>query len=229
MILQGSNVEVPEVFGWTGFLDVPDHVWFTKFVIRAKTLGIIRGTAKQIFSPSASITYAEALKIMVKLNSIQVPETIENPPFVDVSVDTWYAPYFMVAKNAGILTNSSESVFPGKAMTRGELAQLLYQLGKVVKVQEREIGTASFYRTRYERNHPGDTSSAEAFGTAHKTLPFGTKLKITALDSRKTVIVVVQDRGPYVAGRVVDLSRTAFAAIAPLSQGIVPVIVEQME
>lgn len=229
MILQGSNVEVPEVSGWTGFADVPDNVWFTKFVIRAKTLGLIRGTGKHIFSPARPLTYAEALKIIVRLNGIHVPDNVENPPFPDVSVDAWYASYFMAAKNAGILANSSDPVYPEKAMIRGELAQLLYQLGKVVNVKENEIGVASFYRTMYERKHPDDTTSDEAFGTAHKTLPFGTKLKVTALDSGKSIIVIVQDRGPYTPGRVVDLSRTAFVKIAPLSQGVVPVIVERVK
>lgn len=60
-----------------------------------------------------------------------------------------------------------------------------------------------------------------AMTTAHKTLPFGTKVKVTNKATGKSVIVRVNDRGPYIKGRTFDLSRGAFSKIAPLSQGII--------
>ena len=57
--------------------------------------------------------------------------------------------------------------------------------------------------------------------TAHKTLPFGTKVKVTNKATGKSVVVKVNDRGPYIKGRTFDLSRGAFSKIAPLSQGII--------
>lgn len=60
-----------------------------------------------------------------------------------------------------------------------------------------------------------------AMTTAHKTLPFGTKVKVTNKANGKSVIVKVNDRGPYIKGRTFDLSRGAFSKIAPLSQGII--------
>lgn len=57
--------------------------------------------------------------------------------------------------------------------------------------------------------------------TAHKTLPFGTKVKVTNKATGKSVVVRVNDRGPYIKGRTFDLSRGAFSKIAPLSQGII--------
>ena len=60
-----------------------------------------------------------------------------------------------------------------------------------------------------------------AMTTAHKTLPFGTKVKVTNKATGKSVIVKVNDRGPYIKGRTFDLSRGAFSKIAPLSQGII--------
>ena len=60
-----------------------------------------------------------------------------------------------------------------------------------------------------------------AMTTAHKTLPFGTKVKVTNKSNGKSVVVRVNDRGPYIKGRTFDLSRGAFSKIAPLSQGII--------
>lgn len=59
-----------------------------------------------------------------------------------------------------------------------------------------------------------------AMTTAHKTLPFGTVVKVTNKTNGKSVTVRVNDRGPYVKGRTFDLSRGAFIKIAPQSQGV---------
>lgn len=74
-----------------------------------------------------------------------------------------------------------------------------------------EIGEASWYGTGF---HGRKTASGERFDTydftaAHKTLPFGTLLKVTNLENNLYTIVRVNDRGPYVRGRIIDLSRAA--------------------
>jgi resuscitation-promoting factor RpfB len=58
---------------------------------------------------------------------------------------------------------------------------------------------------------------------AHKTLPFGTQVTVTNLGNGRQVTVVINDRGPYAAGRIIDLSDDAFAALAPLSVGTINV------
>ena len=77
-------------------------------------------------------------------------------------------------------------------------------------------GTASWYGyesgPRYR--HKPKTASGEIFSpykltAAHKTLPFGTKVLVTNIDNKKSVLVTINDRGPYVRGRVVDLSKSA--------------------
>ncbi|MGH2676478.1 MAG: RlpA-like double-psi beta-barrel domain-containing protein, partial [Actinomycetota bacterium] len=54
---------------------------------------------------------------------------------------------------------------------------------------------------------------------AHKTLPFGTQVKVTNTANGRSVVVVINDRGPYVPGRIIDLSDDAFAQLAPLGSG----------
>jgi resuscitation-promoting factor RpfB len=58
---------------------------------------------------------------------------------------------------------------------------------------------------------------------AHKTLPFGTQVKVTSLASGRSVVVVINDRGPYLDGRIIDLSDDAFAQLAPLGTGTINV------
>lgn len=72
------------------------------------------------------------------------------------------------------------------------------------------------------------TASGEAFNTndftaAHKTLPFGTKVKVTNTANGKTTIVRINDRGPFVSGRCLDLSRAAMSAVGGLSSGVITV------
>lgn len=58
---------------------------------------------------------------------------------------------------------------------------------------------------------------------AHKTLPFGTRVVVTNLKNGKTVTVRINDRGPFVKGRIIDLSRAAFAKIENLEKGLAEV------
>jgi hypothetical protein len=61
----------------------------------------------------------------------------------------------------------------------------------------------------------------EGMYAAHRTLPFGTRVTVTNLDNGRSVTVVINDRGPFgVPGRIIDLCEPAFAAIAPLEQGV---------
>jgi len=80
-------------------------------------------------------------------------------------------------------------------------------------------GVASFYTEGTE------TASGEKFNTmemtaAHPTLPFGTKLRVTDVASGKSVTVRVNDRGPYVPGRVVDVSYSAANALGMVGKGV---------
>jgi rare lipoprotein A len=58
---------------------------------------------------------------------------------------------------------------------------------------------------------------------AHKTLPMGTVVTVTNVDNGKSTTCRVGDRGPYVEGRIIDLSPEAFSQLAPLSEGVINV------
>ncbi|WP_174529423.1 septal ring lytic transglycosylase RlpA family protein [Micromonospora maritima] len=81
---------------------------------------------------------------------------------------------------------------------------------------------ASFY-DEGQMTANGETFDPNALTAAHKTLPFDTKVRVTNPANGKSVVVRINDRGPYIDGRCIDLSRAAFAAIASTDLGEVDV------
>ncbi|KKJ99601.1 septal ring lytic transglycosylase RlpA family protein [Micromonospora sp. HK10] len=81
---------------------------------------------------------------------------------------------------------------------------------------------ASFY-DEGQMTANGETFNPDALTAAHKTLPFNTRVRVTNPANGKSVVVRINDRGPYIDGRCLDLSRAAFAAIAATSLGEVTV------
>jgi len=88
-----------------------------------------------------------------------------------------------------------------------------------------ESGKASFYADKYEgrKTASGDVFRQKRMTAAHKTLPFGSKVKVTNLANGQTVRVVINDRGPFVAGRIIDLSKGAAQEIDMVRAGVVNV------
>ncbi|MBK0403651.1 septal ring lytic transglycosylase RlpA family protein [Adhaeribacter sp. BT258] len=88
-----------------------------------------------------------------------------------------------------------------------------------------ETGKASFYSSKLEgrKMANGDKYRPGKLTAAHKTLPFGTRLKVTNLDTKKSVKVKVTDRGPFSPGRVVDLSYKAADKVDMIKAGVAPV------
>lgn len=92
-------------------------------------------------------------------------------------------------------------------------------------------GWASYYSNDF---HNRKTASGEIYDknkltAAHRELPFGTKLKVTNLKNGKSVIVIVNDRGPFVAGRIIDLSYRAAKEIDMINDGIAEVQIEVIQ
>jgi len=88
-----------------------------------------------------------------------------------------------------------------------------------------EEGRASFYSASLDgsRTASGGAIHLSDLVAAHKTLPFGSLVKVTNEANGKSVVVKIVDRGPYVAGRVIDLTPAAFGQIASLSSGVISV------
>ena len=101
----------------------------------------------------------------------------------------------------------------------------------VVQPAERgEVGLASFYGRKFHgrRTASGEKYDAHAMTCAHPSAPFGTRLRVTDLESGKRVVVRVTDRGPFRRGRIVDLSLAAAKELGMLERGVARVRVERL-
>jgi peptidoglycan lytic transglycosylase len=90
------------------------------------------------------------------------------------------------------------------------------------KANSSSYGVASFY-TEDEWTASGEKFNTHALTAAHPTLPFGTRLRVTNVTNGRSVVVRINDRGPFIPGRVVDLSESAAESLGMVERGIVKV------
>jgi len=97
-----------------------------------------------------------------------------------------------------------------------------------VRVQSTETGVASWYGHPYHGRQAanGEIYDMEKLTAAHRTLPFGTWVRVTNLTNAKTVDVRIIDRGPFVDGRIIDLSHAAAQAIDLIGPGVAKVRID---
>ncbi|MBD3894966.1 septal ring lytic transglycosylase RlpA family protein [Halomonas sp. ML-15] len=88
-----------------------------------------------------------------------------------------------------------------------------------------EEGVASYYADRYQgrQTASGERFDQQALTAAHPSLPFGTRVRVTHLDNGRETVVRINDRGPFVRGRIIDLSRRAAGELDMLRSGTAPV------
>jgi rare lipoprotein A len=93
---------------------------------------------------------------------------------------------------------------------------------------ETQHGFASYYADSFKgkKMSNGESYNPRELTCAHKRLPFNTMIKVTRLDNKKTVTVRVTDRGPYVAGRIIELSRAAAERLDMIDVGVAEVTIE---
>ncbi len=88
-----------------------------------------------------------------------------------------------------------------------------------------QTGKASYYSDNLSgsKTANGEKYKPSELTAAHKKLPFGTNVKVTNLQNGKTVSVRINDRGPFVSGRIIDLSKAAAKEIGMIQSGVVKV------
>ena len=95
-------------------------------------------------------------------------------------------------------------------------------------VGDTQVGIASYYGGKFHgrKTANGERFDMHALTAAHKTLPLGTKVRVTHVKTGKSVVVRINDRGPYIKGRVIDLSRRAARELGMIRSGVAKVRVE---
>ena len=94
-----------------------------------------------------------------------------------------------------------------------------------------ETGIASWYGAPYhgQRSASGEIYDQEKLTAAHRTLPFGTRVRVRRLDRDGSVVVRINDRGPFVKSRIIDLSHAAAARLGITDGGLAPVTLELVD
>ena len=89
-------------------------------------------------------------------------------------------------------------------------------------------GVAAYYATAFHgrRTASGSIYDERDLTAAHRTLPFGTRVRVTHLENGKEVVVTINDRGPFTKGRVIDLSREAARRLDLIRDGVARVRLE---
>jgi len=92
-------------------------------------------------------------------------------------------------------------------------------------------GRISMYGNDFagRRTASGEPFDPSALTMAHRTLPFGTRVRVTNLENQRSVEVVVNDRGPFVPGRIADLSEAAARRIGMVGEGVVEALLDILE
>lgn len=96
-------------------------------------------------------------------------------------------------------------------------------------IQTSERGKASFYADKFQGKFTasGELYHPDSLTAAHKSMPFGTLLKVTNLDNSKSAVVRINDRGPHIEGRIIDLSRRAMESLGGIEKGVINVRIEE--
>jgi len=96
----------------------------------------------------------------------------------------------------------------------------------VIGTQQR--GRISMYGNEFagRKTASGEPFDPSALTMAHRTLPFGTRVRVTNLENQRSVEVVVNDRGPFVSGRIADLSEAAARRIGMIAKGVVDALLD---
>ena len=114
------------------------------------------------------------------------------------------------------------------ALRAASAAALFLALVSPSLAEARSCGKASWYAL-HSRTASGERMNPALFTAANKHLGFGTKLKVTNKRNGKSVVVRVNDRGPFVKGRVLDLSKGAASVIGIVAEGVGAVCYEVLE
>lgn len=114
---------------------------------------------------------------------------------------------------------------------RKSLFTLLFLSISFFSFAQTQTGKASFYADKFEgvSTASGEKYRHNKLTGAHKTLPFGTKVKVTNTANNQSVIVTINDRGPWVEGRIIDLSKSAAESLGFVNYGLADVQLEVVD
>ena len=222
ILMIAGNIEIENNDDFI-FPDVKPQKWFAPYINTAANLDIVSGFGDGKFYPAAQVSRAQFLKMLIETFEFELPPEPEE-------VGKWYDPYFEVAQEYRII--SQKELDPNESINRDQAAEMTF---RTIWIAENNFnkkyiytgyGKASYYNEGFagRTTASGEIYDPFAMTAAHRTLPFGTKLKVFLDENPENFAVVrITDRGPYHHNRVIDLSEKAFSLLAPISRGVIDI------
>ena len=134
-----------------------------------------------------------------------------------------------IARRLGVPPGCIRGVVAGKTWRRAQgLAFTLLFLALFIPPAFSETGVASYYGPTGNRTANGERYDGTGMTCAHRTARFGTRLRVTDLSTGRSIVCRVNDRGPWIAGRVVDLSKAAAASLGIIRRGKARVSIQRL-
>jgi rare lipoprotein A len=222
-----SQNETAENLSTCNFPDVYSDQWYYSYVCTAFNNQVVQGYPDGTFKPEQTINKVEALKMGLLQSGLPFLDDTGDI-YSDVDSQEWYFTIAKMAKQKTLYVPDKQNfLHADTTLNRGEFAALIYRL---IKYQQStsEFGKTTFYGQSFDGRNTasGEKLNMSEYQAAHKSLPFGTKVKVTNLANGKSIVATVIDRGPYVHGYIIDLTTGAFAELASLGTGVINTEVE---
>jgi rare lipoprotein A len=194
----------------------------------------VSSTSEETLQAQANITSNQKTATSIKANSDRYIIKVNNEKLVEISANTRLPDTTNnLAEDALQATNRLRRIMgnappltdiPGRPTPPSRPAQVAY----VPTVRSVLRGIASWYGPGFHGNRSasGERYNQNAFTAAHRSLPFGTMVRVTNLRNGLSVVVRINDRGPFTRGRIIDLSAAAARTIGLTSSGVSSVTVE---
>ena len=101
----------------------------------------------------------------------------------------------------------------------------------MIQAQDIQHGKATYYADKFQGNKTasGEIYVKDSLTAAYRSIPFGTLVKVTNVKNDRSVIVRINDRGPYIKNRIIDLSRKAMKILGGIEDGVIDVVLEIIE
>lgn len=211
-LLMWNSLRRPAEPAKSAFADLPDARDNGSLEIDfAASRGIVNsdpppGEAQARFRPDDPLDVQTAVTWLLRTRSVAAPDDI-TPDALEQWIEKY--PFVSLEGNAK------------KSLTEAELLNLMRALDQLLLEEEHEV---SFYSEKFQGKGTafGESFDMYALTAAHRTYPYNTLVKVTNREDGKSVTVRINDRGPYVEGRDMDLSYAAFTSLVPRERGKLP-------
>ena len=124
---------------YIGFTDLEDYEWAREAIEGLYRRGVVNGKDDTHFAPEDKVTRAEFTKMVIEALGIKAVDT--NSGFSDVDADSWYAPYITAARNSGVVMGDGDKFNPEGAITREDIAVILFRAMEIEEVSNKTIFT----------------------------------------------------------------------------------------